>query len=376
MTLASDAMTMNALHAATEFGWERRDLAGLVACFVDGGGFVVEVDGLAESEMGQGWGGSPRRRLALAPVDYVRAVLSAGMDFEGEYARRLAGECIVGGSDFDYAPALDALDPRFNARIENRLRVRTLDFHLKNLPQPSLLILAGEGSRPDILRSGRRMIAEHGPIIAARPMSRGELDAIVAALREIEPSYECAPPPGGGVRLGEGAYVLAAPAARREIVDALLQGSAERALGHRPRDLLRPGSALRSTLLRISPDAFVASSGFHAVEKSDGSTWRWGGALPRLAALIEAPEPGLYEIRVLFVSAVPGAVESIEGIRVNGALLADPDRGAGDLAFSVLSRIDRRLLLEIDCPCRRTTPPDPRQLSVALAEIRLRRLPR
>jgi hypothetical protein len=369
MRLASDGMTT----IAFGIGWERSALARLVTRFVDAGGFVVEVDGFTQSEMGLGCGGLPRRRLALAPVDHVRAVQAAGLTFEGEHARRLAGECVVGGSNFDHAPSVDVLDPRFAALMENRLRVRTLDFHLKNLPQPSLLILAGEGSRPDIIRSGRRTIAEQGPIVALRSRRGAVLDACFAALGEIEPSYERVTPPDGfivaGARAGEGAYHVAAPARRRQAVEALL-----RDLG--PGDLLRPAAALRSTTLRSFPDAFIASSGFHAVEKVGDSLVRWGGALPRLAALIEAPEPGAYEIRVLVARAVPGALESVAGIRVNGALLTDPDRRPAEPVFSVMSECDRSLLIEIDCPRRQSMQPGGRRLSLALSEIGLRRLPR
>jgi hypothetical protein len=369
MRLASDVVTMT----APGTGWERSALARLVARFVDAGGFVVEVDGFSESEIGLGCGGLPRRRLALAPIDHVRAVLAAGLVFEGEHARRLAGECVVGGSDFDFAPSVDLLDPRFDAFTDNRLRVRTLDFHLKNLPQPSLLILAGEGGRPDIIRSGRRTIAEQGPIIALRSRRRADLDACFATLVEIEPSYERIMPPdgfsGAGARAGAGAYHVAAPARRRRAVETLLRG-----LG--PGDLLRPAAAFRSTTHCFLPDAFIASSGFYPVEKIEERLARWGGALPRLAALVEAPEPGPYEIRVLLAHAAPGAVESVEGIRVNGSLLTDPDRRPADLVFSVMSEIDRSLLVEIDCSRRQIMPPGGRRLSLALSEIRLRRLPR
>jgi hypothetical protein len=375
MRLASEIVTMNAPYAAPGLGWERPALGRLVARFVDAGGFVVEVDGFAESEMGLGCGGLPRRRLALAPIDHVRAVLAAGLAFEGEYARRLAGECVVGGADFDYAPSVDLLDPRFNSLAENRLRVRTLDSHLKNLPQPSLLILAGEGGRPDIIRSGRKTIAEQGPIVALRSRRRADLDACFATLCEIDPGYEWIMPPEGGrddgARTGDGAaYRVAVPARRRQAVETLLRGL-------RSGDPLRPAAAFRATLLlRFSPDTFIASSGLYAVETIDARVARWGGALPRLAALVEAPEPGPYEIRVLLARAVPGAVESVEGIRVNGALLSDPDRSPADLVFSVMSEIDRNVLIEIDCPRRQITPPDGRRLSLALSEIRLRRLPR
>jgi hypothetical protein len=369
MRLASDVVTM----AAPGAGWERCALARLVARFVDAGGFVVEVDGFSESGMGLGCGGLPRRRLALAPIDHVRAVLAAGLAFEGEHARRLAGECVVGGSDFDLAPSVDPLHPRFDARADNRLRVRTLDSHLKNLPQPSLLILAGGGVRPDIIRSGRRTIAEHGPIIVLRSRSRADLDECFAALGEIEPSYERITPPdgfgGAGARAGEGAYHVAAPARRRQAMETLRRGLA-------PGDPLRPAAAFGSTALRIFPDAFIASSGFYAVEKIGENLVRWGGALPRLAALVEAPEPGPYEIRILLARAAPGALESVAGIRVNGALSTDPDRRPADLVFRVASEIDRSLLVEIDCPRRQIMPPSGRRLSLALSEIRLRPLPR
>lgn len=378
MTFVPDAMTMQVPRAGGDFGWEYQALAGLVARFVDLGGFLVEVDTLSGGVSGQGRGGLPRRHLVLAPIDYVRAIISAGLGFEGEHAERLAGECVVGGSDFDYTPSIDLFDSRFNVQADRRLRVRTLDFHLKNLPQPSFLIFGGYGVGVDILRSGRKTIAEHLPIIAVRPSSRADLDAFAVALREIEPSYEWVMRPdvipldGAGASLRP--YHVAAPAARRGSLDNYLGLSSGHPLGRGPKPSLATAAGARSTPLHIHPDKLIASSGFHATERLDNAIWRWGGALPKLSMLIETPGPGLYEVGVLLANAVPGALESVDGVTVNGALLSDVKRLPHDLFFVVAARAARHLLIELNCPRRRTTPPDTRQLSIALAELRLRPL--
>jgi hypothetical protein len=378
MTFVPDAVTMQAPWAAGDFGWEYRVLADLAARFVDLGGFVVEIDGLSGGVTGEGRGGLPRRHLVLAPIDYVRAIISAGLGFEGDYAERLAGECVVGGSDFDFAPSVDLFDYRFNAQTDRRLRVRTLDFHLKNLPQPSFLVFGGYGVDAEVLRSGRRTIAEHLPIIAVRPSSRADLDSFAATLREIEPSYEWIARPGSVPLDGAGAalrpYHVAVPAVRRDSLADYVGLSSGHARGRGLEPSLLTAAGVRSTPIRVSPDKLVASSGFHATETLDHAIWRWGGALPKLSALVETPAPGIYEIGVLLANAVPGALESIAGVTVNGAVLTDLSRHPNSLFFVVTTRAARHLLIELNCPVRRKTPPDTRQLSIALAEVRLRQL--
>jgi hypothetical protein len=241
-----------------------------------------------------------------------------------------------------------------------------------------VLIFGGYGADANILRSGRRTIAEHLPIIVARPTSREDLDGFSAALREIA-DYEWIARPGSGAIDGTQAHerpyhvAVAAGAGAQNLLDERPCETIVSSLARKPGNSLRTAS-LGSAPIRITPDKLIASRGFHGVERLDRSVWRWGGALPRLSALLEVPGPGRYEIRIVLANAIPGALESIDGVTVNGALFTDVDRRPTDLFFVVEARVARHILVEINCPRRQTTPPDPRQLSIALAEFRLRRL--
>jgi hypothetical protein len=128
----------------------------------------------------------------------------------------------------------------------------------------------------------------------------------------------------------------------------------------------------KKSVLIVQPTDYIASEGLYPLENLDGNWWRWGGIEGYMSALLEPRGFGYCELRLHIVHSIPGAIDAITHVAVNGRPVSFR------IVKSEIPRVvfyafsETPFLLRVGCSAVGHVGEDSRRLSLAFGQLELR----
>ncbi|MGD9614591.1 MAG: hypothetical protein AB7H90_00710 [Alphaproteobacteria bacterium] len=353
--------------------YDARLLAQLFAATLPTDKTVVEVDrfsfGLGD-EISRLWRDN-RRVCRLLPEPYVASIEFLGLVLEPGAEYR--ADVVIGPHDSDIVTQPSPLQ-LWRGRPVTIRKQRSLDTLFAGDDRCALLVL-GEDTAPDVLAGASRLVAAHQPVVAIRASTVSGLASTMEVLRqsadyewltelEFGPVYRAFPRARYGVAAPNSAVSrLQAP------YDPALNGDIDLMLAL---DRMRAPTIDETARLVIPATEHIASEGLYQPETHAGLSWRWGGMIDHISVLFEPRGFGDCEAHLYFVHILPGAVDAITHLSVNGrpAAFTTVREEVTKIVFRAFS--ETPLLVRIACPAGTYVSGDPRRLNLALGQLELR----